>query len=64
MAPRIAQYQLRRCKPSRVGCPVCADGRRNYYYKPIKCPHLNKNALEDEVRPEMESESESELPIK
>ena len=55
-----------------MGCPVCADGRRNYYYKPIKCPHMTKSATEDEVRPEMESEvhpemeseSEPELPIK
>ena len=63
MAPRIAQHQLRRCRTQRVGCPVCADGRRNYYFKPLKCPHLAKSAAED-VRPESESESESELPIK
>lgn len=63
VAPRIAQYQLHKCQRRRVGCPVCADGHRNYYYKPIKCPH----AFESEktvLHPELSSDSESEMPMK
>lgn len=29
----------------RVGCPVCRDGHRNYFLKPINCPHQSRNYL-------------------
>ena len=66
MTPRIANYQLRKCKQNRwvvwrrvkerVNCPVCRDGFRNYYYRPLKCPH----SAQKELHPELSSDDDDE----
>lgn len=40
----------------RVNCPVCRDGFRNYYYRPLKCPH----SAQKELHPELSSDDDDE----
>lgn len=40
----------------RVNCPVCRDGFRNYYYRPLKCPH----SAQKELHPELSSDDDDD----
>ena len=39
-----------------MNCPVCRDGFRNYYYRPLKCPH----SAQKELHPELTSDDDDD----
>ena len=45
-----------------MGCPICADGHKNYYYKQMKCPHA-ADGEKSILHPELSSDSEEEMPM-